>query len=35
LTVQNVQQIAMEWMVVADLDQNGYLDKEEFSTFFN
>jgi Ca2+-binding EF-hand superfamily protein len=34
LNVESIQQVAMQWMELADKDGNGYLDLKEFSEFF-
>ena len=35
LNLENIQEIALKWMDVADKDGNGELDYEEFSEFFS
>lgn len=34
LTIDNIQEIALKWMELADKDGNGELDIKEFSEFF-
>ena len=35
VTVDTVYDIALAWMEVSDTDKNGFIDRNEFSTFFN
>lgn len=35
LTIESVQEVALNWMELADKDGNGELDFEEFNDFFS
>ena len=35
IDIENIQEIALDWMELADTDGNGLLDLEEFTAFFS